>query len=165
MEFKLRPWQLSDADSLVENGNNFNIAQFMTDGFPYPYTKENAITFINHAMAADPVCIFAIDVNGKAVGGIGIHQQQDVLRKNAELGYWLGEQYWGNGVITRGIQQIVTYAFKTFDIVRIYARPYGNNIASQKVLLKAGFLLEATISQSIFKNGEFLDELIFAIRK
>ncbi|MCB0473179.1 MAG: GNAT family N-acetyltransferase, partial [Flavobacteriaceae bacterium] len=121
--------------------------------------------FITMATKADPIHIFAIEVEGKAVGGIGIHPQSDIMKKNAELGYWLGEPYWGKGIITRAIRQMVDFAFKTYDITRVYARPYGTNIGSQKVLEKNGFKLEARIEKNIFKNGEFLDELIYAIRK
>ncbi len=165
MNYTLRRWNKSDIDSLIEQANNPSVAKFMTDAFPYPYTYENGKSFIDFAMSGNPIRIFAIEVDGKAVGGIGLHPQNDVMCKNAELGYWLGEKYWGNGIITKAIRETVAYGFENFDIVRIYARPYGNNAASQKVLLKAGFILEATIPLTIFKNGEFLDELIFGIRK
>ncbi len=164
MEIKLRPWNIEDAESLVENANNFEIARFMSDAFPYPYTIEDAKDFIAFATKDEPIHIFAIEIDGKAVGGIGIHPQADIMKKNAELGYWLGEKYWGKGIISRAIQEIIPFAFKTYDITRIYARPFGNNLASQKVLEKAGFKLEARIKENIFKNGEYLDELVYAIR-
>lgn len=165
MEVKLRPWNEEDIESLVENANNFEIARFMSDAFPYPYTIENAKNFIAFATKDAPVHIFAIDIHGKAVGGIGIHPQTDIMKKNAELGYWLGEKYWGKGIISKAIQEIIPFAFKTYEITRIYARPFGTNAASQKVLEKAGFKLEASIKENIFKNGEYLDELIYAIRR
>ena len=165
MEFKLRPWNPGDIDSLVEQANNFKIARFLTDVFPHPYTRENARTFIEMATSDEPIHIFAIEINGKAVGAIGLHPQTDIMKKNAELGYWLGEAYWGNGIITEAVKQVVKFGFETYEIVRIYARPYGTNTASQKVLEKAGFVLEARIEKNIFKNGELLDELIYGIRK
>ena len=165
MDFKLRPWLIADLDSLIENGDNINIARFMTDSFPHPYTRERAEKFIEMANSMKPVNIFAIDVNGIAVGSIGIHPQTDIMRKNAELGYWLGEKYWGNGIISRAIPLMVKYGFEHFDITRIYARPYSNNPRSQRVIEKSGFILEARIEKNIYKNGEFLDELIYAIRK
>ncbi|HRD40466.1 MAG TPA: GNAT family protein, partial [Bacteroidia bacterium] len=91
--------------------------------------------------------------------------QQDIMCKNAELGYWLSEEYWGNGIVPKVVSQLVDYGFRNFDITRIYARPFGNNPSSQRVLEKCGFKLEARIEKSIFKNGEFLDELIYAVRK
>lgn len=165
MQFTLRPFTINDLDSLVKYANNPKIANNLTDKFPYPYTKENGKMFIEMATKNDPVNIFAIDINGEACGGIGIHPQDDVHRKNAELGYWLGETFWGNGIITKAIAQIVEYGFKKFDFTRIFARPYGTNAASQKVLEKAGFVLEGRFEKTLFKNGEFKDELIYAIRK
>ena len=165
MHFQLRPWALSDLDSLVRHANNPDIAKFMMDGFPHPYTEENGKAFIAFATKDDPIHIFAIDVNGEAVGGIGIHPQADVQRKNEELGYWLAEPFWGKGIITNAIKQVIEFGFKTYDINRIFARPYGTNIGSQKVLEKAGFVLEGRFEKTIFKNGEFLDELVYAVRK
>ncbi len=165
MEFILRPWRIEDADSLVENANNINIAKYLTDMFPHPYTKENAANFINYANSDVPIHIFAIEVDNKAVGGIGIHPQNDIMRKNAELGYWLGEKYWNMGIISKAISLMVDFAFNNYDIVRLYARPFGNNIASQRVLEKNGFKLEARIEKNIFKYDEFLDELIYALRR
>jgi [ribosomal protein S5]-alanine N-acetyltransferase len=93
MDFKLRPWKMSDLDSLVQSANNWKIAKFMTDGFPFPYTVENGKSFIEFATRDHPIHIFAIDIHEKAVGGIGIHPQSDVHKKNAELGYWLAEPF------------------------------------------------------------------------
>jgi len=135
------------------------------DIFPNPYHEANGRTFISMATKDSPLHIFAIDVGGEAVGGIGLHPQSDVQRKNAELGYWLAEPYWGKGIVTEAVKQMIEYGFKTFDINRIFARPFGNNLASQRVLEKAGFKLEARFEKTFFKNGEFLDELIYAIRR
>ena len=165
MQFLLRPWALTDLNSLVRYANNPDIAKFMTDGFPHPYTEENGKAFIAFATKDDPVHIFAIDVAGEAVSGIGLHPQADVQRKNAELGYWLAEPFWGNGIITNAIKEIVAFGFKTYDINRIFARPFATNIGSQKVLGKAGFVLEGRFEKTFFKNGEFLDELVYAVRR
>ena len=165
MHFTLRPFTLNDLDSLVKYANNPNIANNLTDKFPYPYTKENGKMFIEFATKNTPTNIFAIDINGEVSGGIGIHPQEDVHRKNAELGYWLAEPFWGNGIITKAIIQIVEYGFIHFDITRIFARPYGTNVASQRVLEKAGFTFEGRFEKTLFKNGEFKDELIYAVRK
>lgn len=165
MDFILRPWQETDASSLAKYANNYNIAKNLTNQFPYPYTIENAKQFIVMAMSKTPNHIFCIDINGEAIGGIGVHPQQDVQCKNAELGYWLAEPFWNKGIVSKAIPQIVDYGFKTFDINRIYARPYGTNVASQKVLEKCGFILEARFEKTFYKNNEYLDELIYAIRK
>ena len=139
MNFQLRPWSIADLESLVRYANNPNIARFMTDGFPFPYTEENGKAFIKMATANQPANILAITVNGEAVGGIGVHPQSDIYRKNAELGYWLAEPFWGNKIVTKAITEMVAYAFETFEIDRIFAKPFGSNTASQRVLEKAGF--------------------------
>jgi len=165
MNFKLRPWSMDDLDSLVEFANNPGIAKNMTDKFPHPYTIEAGKRFIEFATNDNPVHIFAIEINGKAAGGIGLHPQDDIQCKNAELGYWLAEPYWGKGIITNAIIQMVEYGFKTWDINRIFARPFGPNIGSQKVLEKAGFTLEGKFEKTLFKNNEFVDEMVYAIRR
>ena len=165
MKFILRPWNNNDLESLVKFGNNPSIAKFMTDQFPSPYTPEKASQFIEMATKNTPPNILAIEIEGLASGGIGLHLQSDIQCKNAELGYWLGEPFWGNGIITGAIQQMVIYGFKTWDINRIFARPFGTNIGSQKALVKAGFKLEAKFEKTLLKNGEYLDELVYAIRK
>ncbi len=165
MDFKLRPWNENDLESLVKFANNANVAKFMTNQFAHPYTEENGRAFIAYAQKGQPVHIFAIEIGGQASGGIGLHPQSDIQCRNAELGYWLAEPYWGHGIITRAIGQMVDYGFQHFDIDRIYARPFGNNAGSQRALEKAGFTLEARFRDAFYKNGEYLDELVYAKRR
>lgn len=165
MEYRLRELKIEDAESIAKYANNYNISRFLTDAFPFPYGIEDARIFITK-IAADPeVTILTIEVNGEAAGAIGIHPQSDIHRKNAELGYWLAEPYWGHGIVTRAIREIVELAFKKYTINRIFARPFSNNPASQRVLEKAGFSLEGRFSRTLIKNGEYLDELIYALRR
>ena len=165
MYFELRPFNEHDLSSLVKAANNPKIARNLTNKFPYPYTEVNGRDFLSFAMLHHPVRIFAIDIGGEVAGGIGLHPQDDVQCKNAELGYWLAEPYWGNGIISEAIPRIISYGFSNFDITRIYARPFGSNKVSQHVLEKTGFILEAKIEKGLFKNGEFEDELIYAVRR
>lgn len=165
MKVTLRSWHIDDLETLVSIANNANIAKYMADVFPHPYTHEKGKNFIEFANSNSTACIFAITINDKAIGSIGLHLQSDILRKNAEIGYWLSEEYWGKGIISNAIQQIVPYGFENLDIVRIFARIYGTNIPSQKVVEKCGFKLEGRFEKTVFKNNEFLDELIYAIRK
>lgn len=165
-EFKLRSWEKQDLSSLVRYADNLNIARNMTDMFPHPYSEADGIAFIEFATTAGSAHIFAIEADGEAAGGIGIHPQHDIHRKNAELGYWLGEPFWGMGIISRAIHQAVDFAFRNYDeIDRIFARPFGSNTASQKVLEKNGFTLEARFAKTLIKNGELQDELVYAIRR
>lgn len=165
MAYTLRPFNINDLESLVEYANNYKIAANLTNQFPHPYTRESGEAFIKMATQHSPPTILAIEINGKASGGIGLHLQTDIHIKNAELGYWLAEPYWGQGIMTKAVKHIVNYGFKNLDITRIFARPFGTNLASQKVLKNAGFALEGKFKNTIYKNGEYLDELIYAVRK
>jgi [ribosomal protein S5]-alanine N-acetyltransferase len=165
VKFNLRPFKESDAEVLTRHANNPNIARFMTNGFPHPYTVEHARSFIKMANRDNPVHIFAIEVEGEAAGGIGIHPQSDIHIKNAELGYWLSEQHWSKGIITSAVKEILAFAFANYDISRVYARPFGSNFASQRVLGKTGFVLEARLEQTIYKLGHYEDELIYGYRR
>jgi ribosomal-protein-alanine N-acetyltransferase len=165
MEFQLRSWKLSDAESLAKHADNPDIASKMTDGFPHPYTFEHAVRFIEKFKDQDPIRLFAIVIQGEAAGGIGIHLQQDIYRFNAELGYWLSADYQRQGIIPRAILQMVDYTFKNFEVNRIFARPFGSNLASRKALEKCAFRLEARFEKSLVKNGNPEDELVYAIRR
>lgn len=161
----LRPWHENDLENLVKYANNPNIAKNMTDGFPFPYTIEKAKSFIAMANQSVPVRIFAIDLQGEAIGGIGIHPLSDIYRQNAELGYWLAEPFWGQGIISEAIRQVLTRAFKNKELHRVFARPFGSNTASQKVLEKNGFVLEGRFDKVLIKNNELQDELVYAVRR
>jgi [ribosomal protein S5]-alanine N-acetyltransferase len=165
INWKLRSWSPDDLESLVKYANNFNIAKNLTGMFPHPYTHEDGKRFIKMATMEEPRRIFAIEVNGEAAGGIGIHPQHDIHVKCAEMGYWLAEPFWGQGIVTGAVTEMVKYAFENFDIIRLYARPFSSNPGSMRVLEKAGFEFEARLKKSIFKNGEVLDELIYSIVK
>jgi RimJ/RimL family protein N-acetyltransferase len=164
MDIKLRKWSEADLDSLVKYANNSNVAKWLTNGFPHPYTLEDGKAYLTMIANDNPTKVFAIEVNGEAVGSIGLFPQTDIHEKNAEMGYWLAEEYWGQGIMLKTIEEIVEYGFRTFNIVRIFARPFSTNLKSQRVLEKAGFILEARLKKALFKNGEFMDELIYAKR-
>jgi RimJ/RimL family protein N-acetyltransferase len=165
MEIKLRTWKQEDLVDLVHNANNPKIAERLTDAFPSPYTLVSGQEFLDRVMKQDPCEVLAIDLNGKVIGNIGIHPQNDVNRLNAELGYFIGKEYWGKGYASEAIKLMVEYGFRNFPIERIFARPFGSNLASQRVLEKAGFVLEARINGILIKNGKIEDELIYGIRR
>lgn len=165
MQFELRPFQSSDLFSLVKHANNYNIAKNLSNKFAFPYTIDHAIAFINLALSATPTEIFAITINNEAVGSIGVHPKTDIHCKNAEIGYWIGEEFWGNGIMPEAVKLMVNYGFKTFDITRIYASTYDINIKSKRVLEKASFTLEAEFKDTLYKNDTFYDEVVYGIRK
>lgn len=163
MNIQLRPWQNGDEASLVENANNYKIWINLKDVFPHPYTLMNAYEWINFAKSQ--ALIKAIVIDGKAVGGIGLYPQNDIYSKNAELGYWLGEAYWGKGIVSAAIKEMLEIGFQNPNLHRIFASVMAYNQASMRVLEKAGFCHEATLKQSIFKDGKLVDETIWAILK
>jgi len=167
MDFILREWEIEDAVYIAKYANNKKIADNLRDAFPYPYTLSNAKQYINFCINADRKknILRAISIDGIAVGSIGVFGKDDVYRKSAELGYWLAEDFWNKGIITRAIKQITDIAFNELDIVRIFAEPYFNNIGSRRVLEKSGFELEGTLRKSVYKNNIYLDSCIYSIIK
>ena len=162
---KLRQWNERDVVSLVKYAGNPLITRFMSERFSNVSNPKGAVNFIRIANSGPDKLYYAIDVEGEAVGGIGISLQEDIYRKNAELGYWLAESFWGKGIMTKAIKMIVSEAFERLDISRIFARPFHTNNASHRVLEKSDFKLEAILEKTVFKNGEYMDEYIYAIRK
>lgn len=167
MLFQLRPWRDTDADSLARYANHEGIARNLRDVFPHPYTLDDARAYIRLCREADPSrehCC-AIEVAGEAAGSIGLFRQADVNRQCAELGYWLGEPFWGKGVMTEAVRQICSDGFRRWDIVRIYAEPFARNTGSCRVLEKAGFVREGILRNSVFKNGVVEDACLYALLK
>lgn len=119
----------------------------MNNGFPHPYTEEQGMKFINYTLSMNPISIFAIDKDGESIGGIGLHPQQDIMCTNAELGYWLSEQYWGQGILPKVIPTILDFGFENLNLKRIYARPFGTNIASQKYYKNADSRLRQDLTK------------------
>jgi RimJ/RimL family protein N-acetyltransferase len=165
MEIVLRPWKTSDIDDLARHANNYNIARNLMDRFPHPYTKTDALGFIQMANEHTPPMMLAITHNDEPIGGIGIHPLQDIYRRNAEMGYWLAEHMWGKGIITIAIGRMVDYAFTHFNINRIFAKPFPYNTGSIRALEKNGFVLEARFYKTVLKEDQEFDELVYAIRK
>jgi RimJ/RimL family protein N-acetyltransferase len=161
----LREWRKGDESSLVRHANNYKVWRNLRDRFPHPYTIADAEWWIGHAGGQTPVRSFAIVVDRAAVGGIGLEMNTDVYRRSAEIGYWLGEEYWGLGIATEAVLAVVDYGFQTFDIHRIFAGVFERNSASMRVLEKAGFKQEARLIKAITKEGQTMDEFIYAIVK
>ncbi len=158
----VRSWRNGDEDSLVLHANNRKIWLNLRDRFPHPYTRADAQWWIQTVQERKPETNFAIDVGGKAVGGISVMLHDDVERCSAEVGYWLGEAFWGQGIMTAVLRVVTDYAFKEFSLTRIYAVPFAQNASSCKVLEKAGFVLEGVLRQSAVKDGVILDQLTYA---
>ena len=161
--FILRPWQRGDEHAIVPHANNWNVARNVGDRFPHPYTLENAKRFVGRwSDQAPPQRVFAIVVDGKPAGSVGIHENGDVLRRTYELGYWLGETYWGRGITTEAVGLATAYAFEVLPAIRLEAHVYARNPASVRVLEKNGYTCEGRLRKRVFKAGEVLDEFIYA---
>jgi RimJ/RimL family protein N-acetyltransferase len=158
-----RSWRADDLDALVRHADNPAIAQNMRDRFPSPYTRADGEAFLAMAAQSQPETFFAIETDGKAVGGIGLHLGQDIERVSAEVGYWLGESVWGRGLATAALVGLSQNGFTAFGLTRIFALPFAENLASRRVLEKAGFTLEAVLRRSAIKQGRIRDQALYVL--
>ena len=160
---KLRAFVESDYPKVALLCNNKNISDNLRDLMPFPYTEKDAITFISFCMDQNPQVNFAIDYKGNLAGCIGLVLQKDIYRLSAELGYWIGEPYWGKGIATQAVKMISLYAFGQLNLIRLYAGVFDLNKASQRVLEKTGFQLEGILRKAVIKNNCILDEYRYAL--
>jgi len=142
----VRSWRMEDAEAVVRHANNINVARQLRDRFPHPYTRANAMAFLKSAVAA---------------GAIGYVRGTDVERYSAEIGYWLGELYWRRGIASEALILVTDYAFSTLNLLRLFALPFADNVASMRVLEKAGYVREATLRASSVKYGKPRDQALY----
>lgn len=155
--FSLRPLQMDDAPSFAKQLNNKKIWDNLRDGLPFPYSEKDARSFIEMVGQAPLLTCYAIVVDGLAVGNIGFTKGEDVERFSAEVGYYLGEDYWGQGIMSAALKQAAEDYFATTDVIRLFAFPYEYNTASARVLEKAGFTRIGRLTKAAYKNGRFVD--------
>ncbi len=160
--YSIRSWKMTDVESISNYANNHNIWINLRDAFPHPYTRTDAQTFIAKSLSREQETSFTVADDSEAIGSIGFVIQKDVHKNSAELGYWLAESYWNRGIMTAAVKVITKYAFDTFGLTRMYAEPYANNRASVRVLEKGAYVFEGRLVSSAIKNGQLLDQLIFA---
>lgn len=161
---EIRKWELSDAADLAAVFSNKKIHNNLRDGLPYPYTEQDGTEYISAMLSADTneTFAFAITIDNKVIGSIGAFRQANIHRQTAELGYYIAEEYWGKGIMTEAVKQICEYVFTKSDIIRIYAEPFAYNIASCRVLEKAGFQYEGTLRNNAVKNGKVIDMKMYS---
>jgi RimJ/RimL family protein N-acetyltransferase len=159
----IRSWDPGDVDSLTAHANNPKIWKNVRDAFPRPYTREDAAGWIHRATSQVPETHFAIAVGGEAAGAIGFILKDDVYRRSAEIGYWLGEDYWGRGIVAEALRALTDYAFASHDLCRIYAGVFEWNTASMRVLEKAGYAFEARLRKAVTKENLTVDEVLYTI--
>ncbi len=159
----IRPWRPDDLSGLVSLADNIHIWNSLRNSFPHPYTLSDGEAWLGLMGEMTPVVNFAIEYNGELAGGIGLILNGDVYVKSAEVGYWIGESYWGRGIATEALRQMVNYTYTYFDIVRLYAEVFENNKASMRVLEKNGFYLEGVRRKAVFKNDQLMDDYIWVL--
>jgi len=159
----VRSWEWRDRDSLVRYANNRNVWINLRDRFPHPYTKDDARRWLDIVVGSKPETNFAIALADEAVGGVGYTIDSDVNYRSAEIGYWLGEDFWGRGIATEALIAVTEHAFSTYDLCRLYAHVFDWNPASARVLEKAGYVFEGRLRKSVTKAGQTIDQLMYAI--
>jgi ribosomal-protein-alanine N-acetyltransferase len=157
----VRPWRLEDADAVVRHANNINVARQLRDRFPHPYTRANALAFLKAAVSGTDRSNLAIEVNGEAAGAIGYVRGTDVERYSAEIGYWLGEAYWRQGIVTEALTLVTHHVFSVVNLLRLFALPFADNAGSIRVLEKAGYTCEAILQSSSVKFGKPRDQALY----
>ena len=167
MEFSLRKWRLSDAKELAAALNNRHILNNLRDGLPFPYTERDARDYIIATLSANEndTFAYAITVDDRAVGSIGAFRQGNIHRQTAELGYYLAEEYWGQGIMSAAIRRLCDTIFQTTDILRIYAEPFSYNAGSRRALEKAGFQYERLTKNNAVKNGKVVDMALYSLTR
>jgi len=167
MTIGIRTWRIEDSQNLAKALNNKKIHENLRDGLPFPYTVSDAESFISAMLSADceRTYAWAITVDDIAIGSIGVFRKDNVHRLTAEVGYYIAEEYWGKGIMTKAVKQACHYIFENTDIVRIFAEPYAHNGASCCVLEKAGFAYEGTLRNNAIKNQCLIDTKMYAIIK
>lgn len=167
MDCGIREWRMEDRDALAALLNNKNILNNLRDGPPYPYTADDAGEYIAAMRSADQAktFAFAITADDTLAGSIGVFRGGNIHFRTAEMGYYIGEPYWGRGLGTSAVRQTCEYIFAHTDIIRIFAEPFAHNAASCRVLEKAGFQLEGILRANAVKNGKVLDMKLYALVK
>ena len=161
-DFIIRDWQDEDAPGIVKYANNIKIAKNLRDGFPHPYNLSDAKAYLLKVKQQNPRTFFAITADTEVIGSIGLALGEDIHRFSAEMGFWLAEPYWGKGIMTEAVKKLTEFAFERYGLNRIYAEPYTTNPASAKALEKAGYKLEGIMRANVVKNGEILDQYLYA---
>lgn len=167
---RIRPWLPADAAALAALADNRAIWRNLRDAFPHPYGRKDARAWIRAVTRQLPCAHFAIEAGASPgadgpfalAGGIGLTPQADIHAGTAEIGYWLGEPFWGRGIMSQALAAFTAFAFPAFGLRRLYALVLEWNPASMRVLEKCGYLREGTLRRSAVKDGIVADEIVYA---
>ena len=159
----VRDWARSDKASLIHHANNRNVWRNLTHRFPHPYTDADAENWYALLEGMSEPTHWAMEVGGQAVGAIGCLRGSGVHAKSAHFGYWLGEAYWGRGIMTAAVERVAPYVLERFGLVRLESPVFVWNPASMRVLEKCGFKREGILKASVFKDGQIIDQVLYAL--
>ena len=158
---RLRALRRDDLPALARHANNPKVAMYLRDRFPHPYSSDDAAQFFEYAETTREECVACIAVNGEAAGMIGVQFRKDIERCSAELGYWLGEEFWGRGIVTAAIRSFTQWAMPRFELTRLYAEIFTENGASVRVLEKSGFERVGVLRKAAIKHGHYHDYVLY----
>jgi RimJ/RimL family protein N-acetyltransferase len=157
----LGQWSESDIPELVPLIGTPEVAA-TTLRIPHPYREEHAREFLSSIAKENELRLSVrLRSDGRLCGGVGLHPNS--AHQHAELGYWFGVPFWGNGYATEAAQAVVRYGFEHIKLHRIFASHFDGNLASTRVLQKLGMQREGCMRQHILKWGKFIDLQIYAI--
>ena len=161
----VRPWRVTDKPSLLRQANNRNVWRNLAHRFPHPYTDADADAWLEQISREPGHLRWAIEVNGDAVGGIGAEPGEGIFAQTGNFGYWLGEAFWGRGIMTAAVRSTADYALKVLDLARLESPVFEWNPASMRVLEKCEFQREGVRRKGVFKDGQIIDAVIYALVK
>lgn len=160
--FQLRPWRTDDLESLLRHANDAEVSRGLRDRFPYPYTREDGEAFLAGRVLAPGTLNLAIEIDGQACGSVGAQQGSAERGHMAELGYWLGQAYWGQGLMTRVVGLFAPWVMDELRLFRLQAGVVDFNLGSARVLEKNGFQEEGVDRCAVYKRGVLHDLRRFA---
>ena len=158
----LRRWRPADQQDLIGEADSRAVWRNLSHNFPHPYTAADAFSWIERCMEQDPPQDLVIAAGDRLIGVCGVGRGEGVGHYMAEVGYWLGERHWGKGIMTAAFRAFVGYVWETFDVQRLQATVFAWNPASGRILEKSGFSLEGVHRNAIYKDGEFVDLLMYS---
>lgn len=165
MKIELKRIHEINPEQLAYYANDMRVSQYLRNSFPYPYTLDNALSFIQFSLDHHNED-FGIVVDGICIGCIGATFFRDIYQKNCEIGYWIGYDYWNKGIMSQVVPAMIDYIFHNYDIAKIHAEVYAENKASCRLLEKCGFQKEGYLRKHLYKNHKFHDAVVYAyIRK
>lgn len=160
----VRAWRHADRASLLRHADNPNVARYLSTRFPHPYTPADADAWFGFLDAQAEPTAFAIEVDGDAVGGIGLRASDEPeFAHSAELGYWLGEAYWRRGIVTSAVAAFVPFAMARWDLARLTSYANPRNAGSVHLLENAGFVREGLIRARAIRDGIAHDHVVFGL--